>query len=161
VAEELNSIRLKDLLTAEPALNFGWGRSKEDGKSREGTFYIDRLGNSIGKIPAGEPGFIEPVADFGRVTTEPFGSTGPVISQRSFPRITALFGDLLSGAVFAITGSLSSTRQDVFQVRLVDDQQRPITLLGWRPACDRTRGSSRIPTDRPACSSSVRASFIA
>jgi hypothetical protein len=53
-----------------------------------------------------------------------------VISQRSFPRITALFGDLLSGAVLAITGSLSSTRQDVFQVRLVDDQQRTITLLG-------------------------------
>jgi hypothetical protein len=129
VAEELNSIRLKDLLTAEPA-NFGWGRAKEDGKSREGTFYIDRLGNSIGKIPAGEPGFIEPVADFGRVTTEAFGSSGPVISQRSFSRITALFGDLVNGGVFAITGPLSSTRQDVFQVQLVDDQQRPITVKG-------------------------------
>ena len=136
-AEELNGIRLKDLLTAEPPLNFGWGRSKEDGKSREGTFYIDRLGNSIGKIPPGEQGFIEPVADFGRVTTEPFGSSGPVISQRSFSRITALFGDLVSGAVFAITGALSSTRQDVFHVQLVDDQQRPITLKelagGQRP----------------------------
>ena len=129
VAEELNGIRLRELLTANPPVNFGWGRH-EDGRSREGTFYIDQLGNSVGKIPAAEPGFAEPIADFGRVTTEPFGGSGPVISQRSFTRITALFGDLVGGAVFAITGPLSQTRQEVFHVRLVDEQGRTITLKG-------------------------------
>ena len=130
VAEELNGILLRDLLTTTPPVNFGWGRAKEDGRAREGTFYINKLGNSIGKIAAAEPGFVDPIADFGRIATEAFGSTGPVISQRSFSRITALFGDLISGAVFAITGPLSSTRQNVFQVQLVDDQMRPVTLKG-------------------------------
>ena len=130
VAEELNAISLKELQTAEPPLNFGWGRAKEDGKAREGTLYIDKVGNAIGTIQAGEQGFVEPSADFGRITTEAFGATGPVLSQRSFSRITALFGDLISGAVFAITGPLLSRRQDVFRVQLVDDQMRPITLKG-------------------------------
>jgi hypothetical protein len=130
VAEELNAVLLKDLLTAEPPVNFGWGRAAEDGKSREGTFYLDRTGNSIAKIPVTERGFIDPIADFGRRSTEFFGASGPVLSQRSFSRITALFGDLVSGAVFAVTGPLTSTRQDVFQVQLVDDQQRAITLTG-------------------------------
>ena len=42
--------------------NFGWGRAATDGRSREGTFFIDRTGNSVARTPAAEPGFVEALA---------------------------------------------------------------------------------------------------
>ena len=43
VAEEVNAIRLTDLLAGGSTRNFGWGRHLVDGKVREGTFYVDQL----------------------------------------------------------------------------------------------------------------------
>jgi hypothetical protein len=127
VSEELNSVKLSDLLE-HPPLNFGWGRSKTDGRSREGTFFIDHLGNSDGRVPADDVGFTPPIAEFGRERAEKVAVSGPVGSKTSFSRITFLFGDLLSGAVYAVTGAASVARQPVYRVSLVDSSGQPVTL---------------------------------
>ena len=46
----------------------------------------------------------------------------------SFTRITALLGDLVSGAVYAVTGPLDTRRQPVHRVLLVDRDGRAVTL---------------------------------
>ena len=127
VSEEINSVRLADLLD-HPPLNFGWGRSVADGRSREGTIFIDHGGNASARIPADDPGFIPPVAEFGREREVKVAVSGPVSSRASFARITFLFGDLLSGAVYAVTGPPSVARQPVYRVALVDSTGQPVTL---------------------------------
>lgn len=126
VAEELNGITVSDLLSGPSPANFGWGRNA-DGKAREGTIYIDRLGNAEARIPAPEPGFREPLAEFGRDAQLPVAISGPVRSPQ-FSRIGFLFGDLVSGALYAITGPPTQTRQDVLEVNLVDAQSQPMNL---------------------------------
>ena len=143
VSEELDSIRLADLLGPKPP-NFGWGRAATDGRSREGTFYIDRIGNSTAKATVGEPGFVQPVAEFGREKLSQFAVSGPVHSTASFRTIMFLFGDLVSGAVYAVTGAPAALHLSdavsavtgapaalhlpVFAVTLVDGQGQPVTL---------------------------------
>ena len=112
------------------ALNFGWGRSRADARGREGTFEIDKVGNSIGRLPADEAGFVEPVAEFGREGTEAIAVSGPLHSARSLPGLSFLFADLVSGQLFATTGPPSSKRQDVVRVRAVDGAGQPVTLRG-------------------------------
>ena len=113
VAEELNAVPVTDLSAGAPPLNFGWGRSPIDGKSREGTFYVDKTGNSTARAPAGEPAFIQPVAEVGRESHEAFALSGPVQSSTSFSRITMLFGDLVSGRLFATIGPPAAKPQQV------------------------------------------------
>jgi hypothetical protein len=126
VSEELNSVAVGELIGAQP-LNFGWGRGG-NGKSREGTFYIDQVGNSVERIQAPESGIAEPVAEFGREGAKAVAISGPVISTTSFSRITALFGDLVSGSVFAVTSPLTVKRQPVYRVGLVTSDGKTITL---------------------------------
>ena len=142
VSEEINSVRVTDLAGAAP-LNFGWGRASTDGRSREGTFYIDKLGNSTAKAPADEPDFIQPVAEFGREKATQVAVSGPVHSSSSFQTITFLFGDLVSGAVYAVTGPPSALHQPVLAVSLVDGQGQTVTLKGLANA---QRGDSRFFT---------------
>lgn len=127
VSEELDSIRLADLLAPVPP-NFGWGRAAVDRRSREGTFYIDQTGNSIAKAPLDEPGFVQPVAEFGREKAAQVAISGPVHSASSFKTITFLFADLVSGGVYAVTGAPSTLHQPVRAVTLVDGQGQTITL---------------------------------
>jgi pimeloyl-ACP methyl ester carboxylesterase len=127
VAEEFNSIRLTDLLQDGQTKNFGWGRHA-DGRTREGTFYIDAGGVAQRAIGADEPGFVRPVAEFGREGAAEFAASGPVASTVSFRRISALVGDLSGGSVFAITGSRTARGQDVFRVVLRDPSGKPVTL---------------------------------
>jgi len=126
VSEELNSIAVSELTPSRPA-NFGWGRGA-DKKAREGTFYVDLTGSSVEPIKEPEPGFTDPVAEFGREGAKTVAVSGPVISASSFTRITALFGDLVTGAVYAVTGPLSTRRQPVSRVSLVDRDGRAVTL---------------------------------
>jgi hypothetical protein len=128
VAEELNAAPVTELSGAAPPLNFGWGRSPIDGKSREGTFYIDKTGNSTARAPAGEPPFVQPVAEVGRESHEAFALSGPVQSSTSFSRITMLFGDLVSGRLFATIGPPATKPQEVLRVTLVDANDQPVTL---------------------------------
>jgi len=127
VSEELDSIRVADLLAPTPP-NFGWGRAAIDKRSREGTFYIDQTGNSIAKAPLDEPGFVQPVAEFGREKAAQVAVSGPVHSPSSFKTITFLFGDLANGGVYAVTGAPSAFHQPVFAVTLVNGQGQTITL---------------------------------
>ena len=126
VSEELNSVAVSELAGAQP-LNFGWGRGV-GGKSREGTFHIDQVGNSTEKIQTPEAGIAEPVAEFGREGAKAAAVSGPVISATSFSRITALFGELVSGGVFAVTSPLTVKRQPVYRVGLVTPDGKAITL---------------------------------
>lgn len=128
VSEELNSVRVADLLNAPSPLNFGWGRSPVDGKAREGTFYINEVGDSVGVAPPDEPGFVQPIAELGREAASQFAISGPVASVVSFSRITFLFGDLVSGALFATTSPATVRHQDVFHVAVVDSSGAPTTL---------------------------------
>jgi hypothetical protein len=127
IAEEVNAVPLADLL-GDAAPNFGWGRRAADDTAREGTFYIDRLGNSRAPIPADETGFVPPVGQFGRSAHEPIAVSGPVSSPASFARITLLFGDLVTGRVLATTGSIDTRRQPVLEVGLVDAAGQPTSL---------------------------------
>src|SRR5205823_2123144 len=108
-------------------LNFGWGRNRVDGKSREGTFVIDALGNSSAKVLPGELSLVEPVAEFGREHSEPIAVSGPVRSD-TFSRIALLFGDLVSGRLFATIGPPALKRQEVLRVAIVDGNGQLVTL---------------------------------
>jgi hypothetical protein len=130
IAEEINSVRLADLLGAATPLNFGWGRHPVDGNAREGTFYISPTGVSIGAAPSPEPGFVQPIAQFGREGAALIAVSGPVTSSPSFTTIRALFGDLPGGAVYALTGSFLQANQPVFAVSLVNNALQPVTLAG-------------------------------
>jgi len=79
-AEEVNAVPLHKLLDDSSHIeNFGWGRNIDDGKAREGTFYVSAgNGGVLGSEPAcadnaplGEAGFIQPWIQFGR-TDEDF-----------------------------------------------------------------------------------------
>jgi hypothetical protein len=67
---------------------------------------------------AAEPGFQQPVAELGREGAVAFAASGPVSSTQSFTRITSLFGDLVSGSVYAITGALPAVNQEGVRVNL-------------------------------------------
>jgi len=128
VAEELNSVRVADLLDRSQPHNFGWGKFPADRQSREGTFYINSGGGAMAMAPIPEPGFIQPIAQFGREGAKDFVSTGPVSSPKSFVNITWLMSDLVGGALYATTGARSKTLQDVSRVTLVDANSQPVTL---------------------------------
>jgi glucose/sorbosone dehydrogenase len=130
LAEELNSIPISRLLASGSPQNFGWGRHPVDAQAREGTFYIEPGGAATGAAPIPESGFLQPAAQFGREGAVLIGASGPVSSPVSFSKITSLFGDLVSGSVYATTGALTLTPQDVFRVNLVDQNRQPVTLAG-------------------------------
>jgi len=136
IAEEIDAVPLGDLLSAGAPRNFGWGRHPVDGKAREGTFFIDANGLAVGSAPL-EPGFVQPIAQFGREGAELIGATGPVASTRSFRLIRYLFGDLVSGSVYALSSPPTAAAQSVFRVGLVDNVRRAVTLRalagGTRP----------------------------
>ncbi|WP_172328582.1 hypothetical protein [Mangrovicoccus sp. HB161399] len=143
VAEEVNAVPLADLLDTSEIENFGWGRAA-DGLAREGTFYISPgvpLGapaEALSLIPPDEEGFLQAIAQIGRTDpASPFALSGPVVSDVSFDQIGILFADLVSGSLFATTGDLAGTGQDVFDVSLVDADGIAVTLLELSARSDR------------------------
>ncbi|HVQ41981.1 MAG TPA: Ig-like domain-containing protein, partial [Vicinamibacterales bacterium] len=129
IAEELNSVRVADLLVG-PIENFGWGRNAGDNLAREGTFYIDSGGAATGPASTPEAGFVQPVAQFGREGAQLIAITGTVSSTVSFTNVAALFGDLASGNVLAVVGAPGTPGQSVYRVNLVNSAQAPVTLSG-------------------------------
>ncbi|MEM6440116.1 MAG: hypothetical protein AAF763_10545 [Pseudomonadota bacterium] len=134
-AEEINSIALSDLLDDDPQTtpNFGWGRNP-DGRAREGTFYITvnadgRLDGGTTHAPQPEPGFLQPYAQLGR-EGEPFiAISGPAVSPDAFDSITSIFGDLVSGSLYATLDPFGgSGLADVYAVTLVDPDGALVTL---------------------------------
>ena len=137
-AEEINFVSASDILDSSEIENFGWGRSQVDGFAREGTFYIgpgtpfvdNTEPPAVGEAPSPESGYIQPHAQFGRNLPEDrIAVSGPVTSAESFPSITALFGDLVSGFVYATTAPQSESDAEVFAVNLVDEDGNTIASL--------------------------------
>ncbi len=129
-AEEVNFISWSDLLDTGTIENFGWGRN-EDGLAREGTFYVGegiplRLGDQPapeGAAPVPEPGFRQPLAQYGRGALNPFNfvaASGPAVSNKSFSEISLLFGDLANGELYATTAKIDGVDVPLFLVNLVD-----------------------------------------
>lgn len=100
--------------------------------SREGTFKIDQglLGGGPFTLPGlQDPGdtTIKPLAQYSRFTEEgSFAISGPVVSDKSFHTITALFTDLASGKVFAIKDNLDGTDVTVYRVNLINEDGTPL-----------------------------------
>jgi len=130
VAEELDSIPIARLLADAATNHFGWGVHRADRRAREGTFVIDAGGRATGSAPQPDPGFHQPIAQFGREASSAVAGSGPVSSAVSFTNVTSLFGDLISGAVYATMAPLSKVGQDVVRVVLVDRSGAPVTLSG-------------------------------
>ncbi len=62
--------------------------------------------------------------------------SGAVSSELSFDSIDALFGDLVSGELMATLSGVDDLRQEVFRVRIIDEQGQFTTLFdlaGGRP----------------------------
>ena len=131
IAEELNTISLFDLLAPATLPNFGWGRNAADQRAREGTFYIDQGGATVGTAPQPEPGFLQPVAQFGREGATLVGASGPIGgSIPSFSQLTSLFSDLVSGRLYGTTAGGSTSQQTVYEVSIADASGQQITLAG-------------------------------
>ena len=128
VSEEIDAVRVADLVDGPRAPNFGWGRNRRDGRAREGTFEIDDLGNSRTRIASPAGPTIDPVAEFGRLDTEPIAVSGPLASRASFSRIVLLFGELVGGQLYAITDPPGNLRQVVRRVSIVDEQEQSVVL---------------------------------
>lgn len=125
VSEEINEVSVADLTDTSEIENFGWGRNPDDGLAREGGFYVSEGPESsamaLGVALVGEAGFIQPFAEFGREDrTGFFAVSGPVVSDVSFTDIGVLFGDLVSGTLFATLDGDAGSFNDVFSVALVD-----------------------------------------
>lgn len=135
-AEEINYISVREILDTTFTENFGWGRNA-DGLAREGTFYVQPGMALVGEQPATdadapspEPGFIQPQAQYGR--NDPnggFAISGPVSSKRSFHSISALFGDLSTGNLYATTADVTEVNAPVYKVNIVDQYGNPLASL--------------------------------
>jgi hypothetical protein len=135
-AEEVNTVRLDDILDTSVVENFGWGLYS-DGLAREGTFYVGpgqafSVGTPpvVGFAPVPEAGFVQPHAQYERPilapapgTGDPLGglaSSGPVTSQ-DFKRITMLFSDLDSSRLYATLDPLDTVDATVYTLKVVDE----------------------------------------
>lgn len=135
-SEEANFISWSDFLDTSTIENFGWGRNA-DGLAREGTFYVNegtpfKLGDrptATGQAPVPEPGFRQPLAQYGRGDLSPFtfvAASGPAVSNKSFHQISMAIGDLASGEVFATTDKIEGLNVQLFLVNLVGTDGDPV-----------------------------------
>ena len=135
-AEEVNFIAWADFLDTSTIENFGWGRNA-DGLAREGTYYVGegiplKLGDqpgAVGEAPQPEPGFRQPLAQYGRGELSPFSfvaAAGPAVSNKSFQRISLVMGDLPSGEIYATTDKIDGRNVPLYRVNLVDTDGNPV-----------------------------------
>merc|ERR1712048_19932 len=107
-AEEINAVKLADILDTSTIENFGWGINTKDGKRREGTFYVGP--GSAGVLgteppceesaPVPEEGFIQPWIEFGRTEFDFFyGITSFVTAPNSFDKLEVLWTEFNTGLV--------------------------------------------------------------
>ena len=145
VADEINVVAVADLLDTSEVKNFGWGRipgddsdgDGSDGTAREGTFYIngghtelpETVPVAIGQAPLREIGFVQPYAEVRPDGVDLFALSGPVYSETYFSEIDALFGDLVSGNLYATLRSDTAAIKSVYSVSLKDQLGDPVDLL--------------------------------
>ncbi len=158
--DEINVVLVADLLDTSQIENFGWGRipgddsdgDGTDGTAREGTFYINAGHTEIpkttpvalGEASLGEEGFIQPYAQAFSEGADLFALSGPVYSNDYFTSIDALFGDLVSGSIFATVSTDDDPLKPVYQVNLVDVSGEPLNLLAEANALGQDRVDVRF-----------------
>ena len=84
---------------------------------------------AVGSAPEPEPGFRQPLAQYGRSALSFFNfvaASGPVVSKKSFKEISLIYGDLANGEVYATTAKIDGRNEDLFNVNLVDSNLDPI-----------------------------------
>lgn len=116
-AEEVNAFSVHSIKKATKSkkkiTNFGWGRNINDGKAREGTFYVDAgmigvLGTEppcAGNAPVGESGYTQPWTQFGRTATDFFYA----ISSLALPtagtdKLKLLWAEFNTGKILGTDG---------------------------------------------------------
>ena len=138
-AEEVNFISWSDLLDTSEIENFGWGNADPNDLNggREGTYKItEGLPLVLGVAPAScieapqpEPGFRQPLAQYGRPVFSTFtfvAASGPVISNKSFKNISMVFGDLPSGELYGTTAKIDGRDEELFELNVVDEDLAPL-----------------------------------
>jgi len=112
-AEEVNARSLKKILKTNVVDNFGWGRSIVDGKSREGTFYLEPgvmgiLGTEPpckSNAPVPEPRFVQPWVQFGRTATDFYYAISSfAVAYESFDKLELIWSEFNTGYILGTTG---------------------------------------------------------
>lgn len=107
-AEEVNSFNLGKLLQTKDGLtNFGWGRNIEDGKAREGVFYVENgIGGILGTQPAcmmnaeiGEEGYVQPWIQFGRTAEDFFYAISSMAIPSTSDDVNLLWTEFNTGVL--------------------------------------------------------------
>ena len=107
-AEEVNAFPL-DSIGGPHMPNFGWGRNMNDGKAREGTFYVNMgIGGVLGtqptcaeNAPIGEPGYVQPWIQFGRTSSDIFyGICSIAVPTSGTDKLELLWTEFNTGKIF-------------------------------------------------------------
>lgn len=128
-AEEVNAFPLSALKSDTP-LNFGWGRSLKDGKSREGTFYINHgkafvLGTEPScnsDAPPQEDGYIQPWIQFGRSPEDSFyGICSMAIPETGMLKL--IWSEFNTGKLLGTPGGFveGAAPTEAFKLKLFDE----------------------------------------
>jgi len=105
-AEEVNTIKLKKLLQGKKLPNFGWGRNTDDGKAREGTFYMGPGDAGIlsteppceEPAPSPEDGYIQPWIQFGRSEKDAYYAiSGFAVPAKNVDKLKLIFTEFNTG----------------------------------------------------------------
>lgn len=132
-AEEVNAYPLKKIVRAKLIQNFGWGRNQEDGKAREGTFYIGP-GNGLTldeppceeSAPIGEAGFIQPWIQCGRSPTDFFYAISSfAVPTKGLKKLKLVWSEINTGMLLGTKenpefGSKYKGPAKSFKIRLYD-----------------------------------------
>ena len=135
-AEEVNAVSLEDLLDTSSIENFGWGRNLDDGKAREGTFYVGPgvmgvLGTEPpceGDAPIKESGYEQPWIQFGRTATDFFYAISSfAVAYPSFDRLELIWTEFNTGMILGTTKRFYSGKKYYgpvkgFKIKLYDSE---------------------------------------
>lgn len=131
-AEEVNAVKLDDILQTETIENFGWGRNITDGKAREGTCYVGPgipgvLGTeppAEANAPSPENGYQQPWIQFGRTETDFFFAISSfAISNKSFKKLKLVWTEFNTGLVMGTKKAFDfNVPQKSYKIQLYDDK---------------------------------------
>ena len=132
-AEEVNAVSIRKLVKSSEIVNFGWGRSLDDGKAREGTFYVNPgqagvLGvepQCVENAPIGEPGYTQPWIQFGRTPTDSFYAISSIaVPSAGVNKIKLLWSEMNTGHVLGTDEDFVKGAPPVtgYKLKLYDNQ---------------------------------------
>jgi len=112
-AEEVNAKWMSKILNKKKIDNFGWGRSQQDGKAREGTFSVAPGDMGIlgteppceGDMEIDEAGYNQPWIQFGRTPADFFYAISSFsVGFKSFDKLHLIWSEFNTGMILGTTG---------------------------------------------------------